>query len=211
MKELAFIVGIAAVILYLLGYLQKKRGHIIFLNLSSRILYIVQYVLLSAFEGAALDVAGALSSLLAGKKDVPIIRKHARLILILMDLAIIAVGLALYQNPYSLLPIVGVLLHTSAFWLDNERLIRIVSFIGCPFWLIYNLASGAYGSCIGDFLSMVSIGISMFRYDFKPNAKAKNESNGKTNDLCAADVINDGDAKETEDGAVKMNGDAQPE
>ena len=74
MKELAFIVGIAAVILYLLGYLQKKRGHIIFLNLSSRILYIVQYVLLSAFEGAALDVAGALSSLLAGKKDVPIIR-----------------------------------------------------------------------------------------------------------------------------------------
>ena len=59
MKEIAFIVGIFAVCLYLLGYLQKNRKNIIILNLSSRILYIVQYILLGAFEGAALDVCGS--------------------------------------------------------------------------------------------------------------------------------------------------------
>jgi hypothetical protein len=42
-----------------------------------------------------------------------------------------------------------------------------VSFLGSPFWLAYNFISGAYGSCIGDILSMVSIGISIYRYDVR--------------------------------------------
>ena len=69
MNKIAFVVGIIAVILYLLGYLQKERKNIIFLNASSRFLYILQYILLSAFEGAVLDIAGIISSVLAQKKN----------------------------------------------------------------------------------------------------------------------------------------------
>ena len=50
---------------------------------------------------------------------------------------------------------------------QQKKRIRQVSFLGSPFWLVYNFVSGAYGSCIGDLLSMVSIGIAMFRYDIK--------------------------------------------
>ncbi len=50
-----------------------------------------------------------------------------------------------------LLPILGVLLHTGAFWLKRERAIRTVALIGSPFWLAYNLARCAYGSALGDF------------------------------------------------------------
>jgi len=32
---------------------------------------------------------------------------------------------------------------------------------------VYNLASYAYGSAIGDALTMVSIGIAIYRYDVK--------------------------------------------
>lgn len=175
MKEIAFVVGILAVILYLLGYLQKKRNAIIALNLSSRILYIVQYILLGAFEGAALDVCGSASSVLAGNKNKGFVKKHYLWFLIGMDLCIVAVGLLLYVNVFSLLPIAGVLLHTSAFWIDDEKTIRIVSLLGCPFWLVYNLVSGAYGSCIGDLLSMVSIGVAMVKYDILPKRSKKNK------------------------------------
>ena len=75
-------------------------------------------------------------------------------------------GLTLYKNLYSLLPIIGVLLHTSAFWIDDEKTIRRVSLLGCPFWLVYNFVSGAYGSCIGDVLSIGSLSIAMVRYDW---------------------------------------------
>lgn len=175
MKEIAFVVGIAAVCLYLLGYLQKRRKSIILLNLSSRILYIVQYILLGAFEGAALDVCGSASSVLAQNKNRGVIKKYFLFFFIGVNLAIIGIGLLLYVNIFSLFPIVGVLFHTSAFWMDDEKWIRRVSLAGCPFWLIYNIVSGAYGSCIGDVLSMVSIGISMMRYDVLPKFRKEGE------------------------------------
>ena len=120
----ALIIGIAAVILYFTGYLQKKRKNIILFNATSRVLYILQYILLGAFEGAVLDIAGILSSVLAQKKSSPFIKKHLKLFFIAANLIIIAMGLITYKNIYSLLPIIGVLLHTSAFWIDDEKRIR---------------------------------------------------------------------------------------
>lgn len=167
MNYTAFVIGLAAVVLFLLSYLQKKRKNIIILNATSRVLYIVQYILLSAFEGAVLDITGVISSFLAQKKDTEFVKKRLKWFFIVSNLLIIGMGLLTYKNIFSILPIIGVVLHTSAFWIDDEKIIRRVSFIGSPFWLAYNFISGAYGSCIGDVLSMVSIAISMYRYDFK--------------------------------------------
>jgi hypothetical protein len=121
--------------------------------------------LLGAFEGAALDVCGSVSSVLAQNKDRRFMKKALPFIFIGVNLVIIAVGLLLYENIFSLLPIFGVLFHTGAFWLDNEKTVRRLSLLGSPFWLAYNLVSGAYGSAVGDMLSILSILIAMIRYD----------------------------------------------
>ena len=129
--------------------------------------YVVAGVILSGIGlyGNLVDVAGAGASLLASTKKHPFVRKHTIWFALFASIAITTVGLLLYQNVFSLFPIIAVLLHTGAFWLDNEKAIRIISLLGCPFWLVYNFVSGAYGSCIGDVLSMVSIVTSMIRYD----------------------------------------------
>ncbi len=161
------IIGIFAVILFLLSYQQKKRKNIILCNAISRVLYILQYLLLGAFEGAVLDILGTVSSVMAQNRDKGFIKKHTKLAVIFINLVIVLAGLCLYKNIFSLCPILGVGLHTSAFWLRNEKTIRKVSFLGSPFWLIYNFASCAYGSAIGDILTMVSIGTAIYRYDIK--------------------------------------------
>ena len=167
MKLAAQIVGVLAVISFLLSYQQKKRSNIIALNAASRILYIIQYLMLGAFEGAALDVLGTVSSIAAQNKDKGFIKRHTKLVLIAVNLVIFASGMLVYENVFSLFPIVGVILHTSAFWINDEKIIRRVSFLGSPFWLVYNLSSLAFGSAFGDVLSMVSIGIAILRYDVK--------------------------------------------
>jgi hypothetical protein len=172
MTFLANVFGILAVVLFVLSYQIKNRKGLIAANAASRVFYVTQYILLGAFEGAALDICGILSSLLAAQKHRPRIRKYALWILIFVDALIVFVGLLLYQNVYSLLPIIGVLLHTSAFWIENEKIIRLVSLLGCPFWFIYNVVSGAYGSCIGDALSALSLVISIVRYDLLGKNKA---------------------------------------
>ena len=99
-----------------------------------------------------------------------------------MNLSIVVAGLLLYKNPFSLLPMIGVLFHTGAFWLTKEKNIRVVSFLGSPFWLIYNLYSHAYGSAVGDVMTMVSIALAFIRYDLiKKNAGDENKSEEKSN------------------------------
>jgi hypothetical protein len=158
------VIGVAAVATFVLSYQMKTRKGIVICNAISRALYVVQYLFLFAFEGAVLDVLGIVASVLAQKKDSPFIKKHLKIVVISVNLVIVAAGILLYKNVFSLLPMLGVLLHTGAFWLTKEKGIRIVSFLGSPFWLVYNLYSHAYGSAAGDVMTMVSIATAMIRY-----------------------------------------------
>ena len=167
------ILGLLAVATFLLSYQQKKRRNIIIFNVVSRCLYILQYILLGAFSGAVLDVLGALSSVVAEKKDRPFIAKHLKAVIICINSLIVAAGLTiciLNKSLLDLLPIAGVLLHTGAFWISDERIIRRISLLGSPFWFVYNFASRAYGSAIGDLLTMGSIVIAMIKYRKKKGA-----------------------------------------
>ncbi|MBQ7767804.1 MAG: YgjV family protein [Oscillospiraceae bacterium] len=167
----AQIVGILAVATYLLSYQLKKRKHIIAVNATSSFLYVLQYILLGALEGAAIDVLSAVGAVTAHNKDKKLIAKHTKLIIILLNLLFLATGLALYKNVFSLFPIAGAILQMSAFWITSEKRIRQVSFLGTPFWLTYNIACQAYGSVIGSVLCMVSIGSAIYRYDIYPKRK----------------------------------------
>lgn len=158
-------VGLVAVILFVTSYQIKKRNGIIVCNAISRALYILQYILLGAFSGAVLDVIGLISSVLAARKDTPFVRKWRVPILILVNAAMLAATVLLYETPWDVLPFIGVLLHTTAFWLTNERKIRVLSILGSPFWFAYNAHSLAFGSAAGDIFTIISIGIAMLRYD----------------------------------------------
>ena len=167
------IIGIIAVVIYVLSFQEKKRHNIILFNFVARTLFCVQYFLLGAFAGAVLEIAGAVSSFVAEKKNVGFIAKYKLLFFILTGLFVVGGGLLVYENLFSLLPIFGVLLHTGALWLDDERKIRIVSLFGSPFWFVYNIVFRAYGSAAGDTMAMVSIVIAMIRY--RKEGKKKTE------------------------------------
>lgn len=177
MKFIPQIIGLLAVATFLLSYQQKKRSRIILLNVISRCLYILQYLLLGAFAGAVLDILGAVSSVVAGRKHTAFIKKHTALVLILMNVCIVAAGgaIALVNRSWiDLFSIAGVLLHTSAFWVSDEKIIRRVSLLGSPFWFVYNFLSYAYGSAIGDLLTMGSIVLAMYRHREKKSAGMEN-------------------------------------
>ena len=167
MPYVATAVGLLAVVTYVLSYQLKTRRGIVFFGALSRALYVVQYILLGALEGAVLDVLGIVASVLAGRKHTPFVKKHLRVIVVVLNLAMVASGLLFYKNVFSLLPLLGVMLQTGAFWLDDEKSIRRMSLSGSPFWLTYNLINRAYGSVVGDVLCIVSLVVAMLRYDLR--------------------------------------------
>lgn len=167
MEKLSLVFGISGVVLFLLSYQQKERKRIIIVNAVSRALYIIQYLLLAAFEGAVLDAAGLLSSVLASQREHPFVKRHLRLYITAVNIFVILCGAAVYKNPCSILPAIGVLCHTGALWIKKERIIRLLSLAGSPFWLAYNIICHAYGSAIGDALTIISILTAIYRYDIK--------------------------------------------
>lgn len=166
MKLIPQFIGLLAVATFLLSYQQKKRKNIILFNVISRCLYILQYLLLGAFSGAVLDILGAVASVVAGKKHTGLIKKHLTLVIFLMNGLIVAAGLTIAiinRSWLDLFSLAGVLLHTGAFWLNSEKIIRRISLAGSPFWFVYNFLSHAYGSAVGDLLTMGSILLAMYR------------------------------------------------
>lgn len=164
MKIISFIVGLGAVALYLLCFQLKSAKKIIACRLLSSALYVLQYLLLFAFIGAAMDTAALISSSFAYKKDTEFVKKYKLPILILTNLGIVFVGILLYENIYSLLPIAGVLFENASGWMKKEKAIRIVSLFGAPCWLVYNVISCAYASAIGSVLALISIISALIRY-----------------------------------------------
>lgn len=167
MKIAAIIVGFLAMFMLVLSYQQKTRKWILICNITARSLFILQYILLFAFEGMALDLVGIVGSVLAQWKEKPFIQKHQKLVVIGVNALIVAVGLAMYRNLFSLLPLIAVLLQIDALWCSKEKYVRLLSLIAVPWWLVYNVYCSAYGSVAGDLMSLISLLIAMFRYDLK--------------------------------------------
>ena len=167
MKIAAVVVGFAAMLMLVLSYQQKTRKWILICNITARSLFILQYILLFAFEGMALDLVGIVGSVLAQQKEKPLIRKNQTAIVIGVNALIIAVGIAMYRNLFSLLPLVAVLLQIDALWCSKEKHVRLLSLLAGPWWLVYNIYCSAYGSVAGDLMSLISLLIAMLRYDLK--------------------------------------------
>ena len=170
MQIAATISGIIAVALFLLCFQLKTRRSIIICNICSRAMYVLQYLLLFAFVGAAMDTASVATSTFAYKKDTNFVRKYKIPILIFLHAGILTIGILLYTNIFSLFAIFGVLFESAASWMRREKMIRIISIFSVLSWLVYNIVSGAYGSAIGSVLALVSIISALIRYRSKKSA-----------------------------------------
>ena len=95
---IANIIGILAVIMFVLSYQFKTRKKIIFFNGGSRVLYVLQYLLLFAFEGAVMDVVALIVTAFAHQRDNKFFSKHKSLLIIGSNLFVVAIGLMFYKN-----------------------------------------------------------------------------------------------------------------
>ena len=165
MQTVALIVGLCAVFFGLLSYQFRRRGGIIACSVVSRVLYVAQYVLLGAFEGAVMDLSAIPASMLAARKHTPLVQKHRTLWWLAGNVAVVLIGWIFWENMVSLFAIVGVLFEINALWMTKEKYIRLISLCSLPFWMAYNVLCGAWGSVVGNVLMVISIFTALYRHD----------------------------------------------
>lgn len=167
MLIIAQIIGLSAVVLYLLSYQLKKRSHIVWANCVSNALYVLQYILLGAFSGAAMDALCGVGSFFAGKKHSEKLKNYIKWIAVanLVAIAVVGIGISVVQrDPIELLPVAGALLQTGGLWCESEQNIRRLGLCSAPLWLIYNYLTQAYGAAIGSVFIIASAAIALIRF-----------------------------------------------
>ena len=167
LEIIATVIGGIAAAVYVASYQCKKRNWILVLGALSRVLFILQYILLGAFSGAVLDLIAILAALIAGKKDHPTVKKLLVPIIVGIHAAILVASVLLYQSWYDIFVLLAATFCVAALWFSRERLIRAVSLCSSPCWLVYNLSSKAYFSAVSDTFAILSLLVAIWRYDIR--------------------------------------------
>jgi hypothetical protein len=156
------LIGFIALVVSLLVFQVNRRGNMLKLQMSAAIMYSLHFFLLGAFTGAAMNILGALRNFLFYKT-----RKRTRLLPGLLIFAFSFAGIITWQGPLSLLPILGMISGTLAFWQSNPKHIRRLALMAPPLWFIYDLMSGSYPGMLTELIMFSSNCVGIYRFDIQ--------------------------------------------
>ena len=174
MNYLPHILGYIGVLCLVLSFQANDKKKILIMQAIGRALFIGQYVLLAAFEGAAQTAACMLCAIVFMNRDC--LEPKNRKWLVFINLLAVIFGIIWWKNWLGLFAMVGAILQNVAFAMKNSKVVRILTAICIPFWFTYNVSSRSYASMTCDCLTFISVMTGIVRFDIlkrpeKPNSQ----------------------------------------
>ncbi len=154
----AQLIGFMALIAAIAVYQYDGRKKMLYILLFTALLFAVHYSLLGAWSGVAMNV-------IAGARSIVFTRTRKTVWLYIFLISFTAAGIVTWQSAYSVLPIVGMLSGTIAFWMKNSSRIRYIALLSPPVWFVYNLIVGSYAGLFAEVFIFGSILIGIRRFD----------------------------------------------
>lgn len=160
----AQLIGFVAAALAFVVFQSNRRHRMLLLQVAANILWTIHFHLLGATTGSAINLTTSVRNstyYLVGKNRNPLIPS-------LFGVAFIAITALAWEGPRSLLPLIGTLIGTIAFWQMKTNHIRLIALASPSLWLVYNVLSGSYAGIVSDVLVIASIALGIYRFDIKP-------------------------------------------
>ncbi len=173
-ETIAQVVGFIGTALLFLSFQQKKRQGILLFQILSGAVFILHYILLGAYTGAALNFIGFSRSVVFYNSDKKWAKSPVWLVVFIVVSAVASI--LTWAEWYSVLPAIAMMLTTVSYWLKNETKIRLVTFPSSPCWLAYNALAGSFAGVVTECIVMSSIIIAIVRFDILKRGKKLNEN-----------------------------------
>ena len=169
------ILGIIAMAFNIYSFQLKTANKVIVCQLFGGLFFSASFFMIGSVVGGLLNVVAVLRALVYRFKN----QLHSDHILwfLLFEALFVAsyvLTFTVFKKEFTalnaiieLLPVIGMTASTISFRLQSAKAIRAYGMICSPSWLIYNIINVAIGAIICEVLSICSIIIGMFRYDFK--------------------------------------------
>ena len=145
----AQIVGIGAIIVWLISIRQTSMKKITFYQIISNGLYAIQYLLLTAFTAAGMNGLSFVRCYLTYefvKKD----KNPPKFILIIFSLLVLLVGVSFYTGILTIIPVIITLGYVYSLWQQKVYVTYVIVLVCSCMWITYNIFVGAYIGVIGN-------------------------------------------------------------
>lgn len=131
--------------------------------------FTIHFILLGAYTGAVLNFLSSARNIVFYNKN----KKWASSLFwpSLFAVLFIITGIATWEGIVTLFPVLACLVFTVSMYIDNTRLVRRISWISSPCWMVYNIIKGSYGGVLTETFNLISIFIAIYRYDIRGKQK----------------------------------------
>lgn len=140
------------------------------LNGLADILYALQFILLHAFTGAAMNGVAAARNYTFLKTSPS--QKNTWVLVAFMLAAVLATT-ATWQGIVSLLPLCGNWLNAIASWQAHTKHLRRIAVFAPPFWIIYSIIVHSYPGIFIETFILCSNLLGQYRFDTQLSAEEK--------------------------------------
>lgn len=174
MKEILIqSMGGIALIFWALSILNKKKIKILRLQNIANIFYAIEYFFLGAFSALGMNLLSSVRGIIFVNNEKKQ-KENSNILIIIFSIITLIIGIATYNNWYSIIPIINTLGYSYSTWQKNTKVIRLIFLIAAILWIVYNLLVGAYIPMIGNIIEVISALIAIIKFDI---LKKENNSN----------------------------------
>lgn len=167
-------IGVVGLICAAMAFQCKKHGTIMVLRTANELVFAVQYVLLGAYTGCAMNVFGSIRNVVFAEM---VKRKKNTIPMRFVFSAVYVIFIALtWAGIKSVLSGFAKILSTFAYGSKNLVFMRVMIIITSGCWLIYNFLVRSYAGAISESITIISLIISLFRFGTK-NKSVDNDCN----------------------------------
>jgi len=147
---LAQIIGLFSFLIALVAYHQKTKKKILSTMIISNTLNFIHYFLLDA-------ISGGITKIVAVIRDILIInKKNSKSIFYIFVIIYLILGISLYDNLLSIIPILASFITTIAAFFGSPYIIKIVALLTFTLWLIYNIFVLSFAGILSNIVAIIS-------------------------------------------------------
>lgn len=166
-------IGGFGIIATVIAFQCKKHYWILFWRSISALIFVLQYFLLGAYTGVAMDFIGVGRNFIFAE----LVRREKKTwgwILAFTAVFLIA-GAATWQGWISIFIIAAKLISNAGYGNKNTLILRLMSLLTSVFWLIYNCYVFTLAGILCEAFAIGSILVALWRFNLWPQFKKINE------------------------------------
>lgn len=162
LTSIGHVLGFVSVVLFFYSYQCTEKRKLMLVQTVATALSCVQYLLIGAFSGFALNVVCIIRNFAFYYRD-----KHKRtdiVVPVLFSLAMAVASVFSWEGIHSLLITSGLVVNTMCMGIFDAKSFRKTILISSSLILIYNVCAFSYSGMLSESISLVSVVIGIIRY-----------------------------------------------